>query len=74
MKQENLQATAGIPALQGGEEVKEARPAEGGVQSVHRALDVLEALAVAGGTASLRDLAAACGLPTPTLHRPGSRC
>ncbi|HEX4088531.1 MAG TPA: IclR family transcriptional regulator [Trebonia sp.] len=45
------------------------RPAEGGVQSVHRALDVLEALAAAGGTASLGDLAAACGLPAPTLHR-----
>ena len=41
----------------------------GGVQSVHRALDVLEALAAAGGTASLTDLAAACGLPVPTLHR-----
>lgn len=40
-----------------------------GVQSVHRALDVLEALAAAGGTASLTDLAAACGLPAPTLHR-----
>lgn len=40
-----------------------------GVQSVHRALDVLEALAAAGGTASLTDLAAACGLPLPTLHR-----
>ena len=47
----------------------EIRPPEGGVQSVHRALDVLEALAAAGGTASLSDLAAACGLPTPTLHR-----
>ena len=47
----------------------EARAAEGGVQSVHRALDVLEALAAAGGTASLGDLAAACGLPAPTLHR-----
>jgi IclR family acetate operon transcriptional repressor len=42
---------------------------EQGVQSVHRALDVLEALAAAGGTASLGDLATACGLPTPTLHR-----
>lgn len=41
----------------------------GGVQSVHRALDVLEALAAAGGTASLTDLAGACGLPVPTLHR-----
>ncbi|HEY6497470.1 MAG TPA: IclR family transcriptional regulator [Trebonia sp.] len=47
----------------------ETRPADGGVQSVHRALDVLEALAAAGGTASLGDLAAACGLPAPTLHR-----
>ena len=45
------------------------RAADGGVQSVHRALDVLEALAAAGGTASLGDLAAACGLPAPTLHR-----
>ena len=41
----------------------------GGVQSVNRALDILEALAAAGGTASLTDLAAACGLPVPTLHR-----
>ena len=47
----------------------ENRTADGGVQSVHRALDVLEALAAAGGTASLGDLAAACGLPAPTLHR-----
>ena len=47
----------------------ETRTAEGGVQSVHRALDVLEALAAAGGTASLGELAAACGLPTPTAHR-----
>jgi len=47
----------------------EARVAEGGVQSVRRALDVLEALAAAGGTASLGELAAACGLPAPTLHR-----
>jgi IclR family transcriptional regulator, acetate operon repressor len=47
----------------------QTRAADGGVQSVHRALDVLEALAAAGGTASLGDLAAACGLPAPTLHR-----
>ena len=47
----------------------QTRTAEGGVQSVHRALDVLEALAAAGGTAALGDLAAACGLPAPTLHR-----
>ena len=53
----------------GGCGLAEARPAEGGVQSVRRALDVLEALAAAGGTASLGELAAACGLPAPTLHR-----
>ena len=47
----------------------ETKSTDGGVQSVHRALDVLEALAAAGGSASLGDLASACGLPTPTLHR-----
>jgi IclR family acetate operon transcriptional repressor len=39
------------------------------VQSLHRALDILEGLAAAGGTATLSDLAAACGLPLPTMHR-----
>jgi IclR family acetate operon transcriptional repressor len=43
--------------------------AAGGVQSLHRALDVLEGFAAAGGTASLSDVAAACGLPLPTVHR-----
>ena len=43
--------------------------ASGGVQSLHRALDVLEGLAAAGGTASLSDVATACGLPLPTVHR-----
>jgi len=43
--------------------------AAGGVQSLHRALDVLEAFATAGGTASLSDVASACGLPVPTVHR-----
>ena len=47
----------------------ESKSAEGGVQSVQRALDVLEAVAAAGGTASLSDLAAALGLPAPTVHR-----
>jgi IclR family transcriptional regulator, acetate operon repressor len=42
---------------------------DNGVQSLHRALDVLEELAAAGGTANLSDLAAACGLPVPTVHR-----
>jgi IclR family acetate operon transcriptional repressor len=43
--------------------------AAGGVQSLHRALNVLEAFAAAGGTASLSDVAGACGLPLPTVHR-----
>jgi IclR family acetate operon transcriptional repressor len=43
--------------------------AHGGVQSLHRALDVLEGFAAAGGTASLSDVATACGLPLPTVHR-----
>jgi IclR family acetate operon transcriptional repressor len=47
----------------------ESKSAEGGVQSVQRALDVLEAVAAAGGTSGLSDLAAALGLPAPTVHR-----
>jgi IclR family transcriptional regulator, acetate operon repressor len=47
----------------------ETKAAEGGVQSVRRAFDVLEAVAAAGGTASLSDLAARLGLPVPTVHR-----
>ena len=43
--------------------------APGGVQSLHRALDVLEGFAAVGGTASLSDVATACGLPLPTVHR-----
>jgi IclR family acetate operon transcriptional repressor len=43
--------------------------AHGGVQSLHRALDVLEGFAAVGGTASLSDVATACGLPLPTVHR-----
>ncbi|MCQ9367705.1 IclR family transcriptional regulator [Brevibacterium sp. 50QC2O2] len=39
------------------------------VQSVDRTLDVLEALVAAGGTAREKDLAAACELPAPTVHR-----
>jgi IclR family acetate operon transcriptional repressor len=43
--------------------------ASGGVQSLHRALDVIECFAEAGGTASLSEVAAVCGLPLPTVHR-----
>lgn len=41
----------------------------GGVQSVSRVLDVLEAVAAAGGALSISEVAAACGLPVPTIHR-----
>ncbi|GAA4523563.1 IclR family transcriptional regulator [Nonomuraea ferruginea] len=39
------------------------------VQSVERALDVLEALAEQGGEASLSEIAARTGLPYGTIHR-----
>ncbi|HEY3923169.1 MAG TPA: IclR family transcriptional regulator [Acidothermaceae bacterium] len=41
----------------------------GGVQSVERALDLLELLAEAGSPQGLTQLAAASGLPLPTIHR-----
>lgn len=41
----------------------------GGVQSVGRVFDVLEALAAAGGESSISEMASACGLPVPTIHR-----
>ncbi len=41
----------------------------GGVQSVHKALDVLEALAAAGGDLPLTDLALETGIPMATMHR-----
>jgi len=41
----------------------------GGVQSVHRTLDILEALVTAGGRAAVADVAAATGLPLATVHR-----
>ena len=45
-----------------------ARPT-GGVQSIERALDLLEMLADAGGALGLSELAATSGLPLPTVHR-----
>ncbi|NMH97894.1 IclR family transcriptional regulator [Pseudonocardia acidicola] len=39
------------------------------VQSVDRALDLLELMAAAGGTLGLSELAARSGLPLPTIHR-----
>ena len=40
-----------------------------GVQSLARAVDLLDHLADAGGRASLSELAAVSGLPAPTIHR-----
>jgi IclR family transcriptional regulator, acetate operon repressor len=45
-----------------------AAPARG-VQSLTRAVDLLDHLADAGGRATLSELAAASGLPAPTIHR-----
>jgi IclR family transcriptional regulator, acetate operon repressor len=39
------------------------------VQSVDRALDLLELLAAAGGSLALSELATRAGLPLPTIHR-----
>ena len=44
-------------------------PARSGVQSVERALDLLELLTEAGGAQGLTQLAARSGLPLPTIHR-----
>ncbi|WP_457206934.1 IclR family transcriptional regulator [Nocardioides sp. P5_C9_2] len=41
----------------------------GGVQSVHRALDLLEAVAARGGTLTIGEIAALTGVPLPTAHR-----
>ncbi|BFV56079.1 allantoin degradation transcriptional regulator AllR [Kitasatospora sp. CMC57] len=43
--------------------------ATGGVQSVERAFQLLEALADSGGVATLSELSATSGLPMPTIHR-----
>jgi IclR family acetate operon transcriptional repressor len=40
-----------------------------GVQSVERAVGLLEHIAAAGGEVSLSELSAATGLPMPTIHR-----
>lgn len=41
----------------------------GGVQSLERAFELLEHMADAGGEMGLSELAAASGLPLPTIHR-----
>ena len=45
------------------------RETPGGVQSVHRALDLLEVVAARGGTLTIGEIAAAAGVPLPTAHR-----
>ena len=45
------------------------RPAGSGVQSLDRALQLLEHLADAGGSMRLAELETASGLPLPTIHR-----
>jgi IclR family acetate operon transcriptional repressor len=44
-------------------------PSRPGVQSVARAVDLLELLASHGGRLAIRDLARLSGLPQPTVHR-----
>lgn len=48
---------------------REAKPRPGGVQSVDRAIDLLELLADAGGESTLSELAGKTSLPLPTIHR-----
>lgn len=42
---------------------------QGGVQSLHRALDLLEIVAQGGGHMAIGEIAAACSIPLPTIHR-----
>ncbi len=43
--------------------------AASGVQSVHRALDLVEILESAGGQLAIGEIAARCDIPLPTIHR-----
>lgn len=44
-------------------------PRVGGVQSLHRALDLIEVVAAQGGHLTIGEIATATGLPLPTTHR-----
>ncbi len=44
-------------------------PPGAGVQSLHRALDLLEVIADRGGNLRLAEIAAVTGIPVPTTHR-----
>ncbi|HEY9395684.1 MAG TPA: helix-turn-helix domain-containing protein, partial [Nocardioides sp.] len=51
------------------ENEKAPKARTGAVQSIERAFALLETMADAGGTMGLSQLAAASGLPLPTIHR-----
>ncbi|MFT4210960.1 MAG: IclR family transcriptional regulator [Microbacterium sp.] len=51
------------------DDVAERDSRSGGVQSLARAFRILEAIADRDGSASITELAAACDLPVPTIHR-----
>lgn len=53
----------------GTENTTEARPREGGVQSVERALDILEFVSRSEGELGVSEIGAATGLSTGTAHR-----
>ena len=46
-----------------------AKHRDSGVQSLHRALDVIEVVAARGGHLAIGQIATATGLPPPTAHR-----
>ena len=48
---------------------EDGHPRVGGVQSLHRALDLLEVVAAQGGHLTIGEIATATGLPLPTTHR-----
>lgn len=45
------------------------RSTSGGVQSVQRALDLVEIVAAGGGQMAIGEIAASCEIPLPTIHR-----
>lgn len=51
------------------EEPTTTRPVAGGVQSVHRALDLVEIVAAHGGHLAIGEIAGATDIPLPTIHR-----
>ena len=47
----------------------DTRSPSGGVQSVQRALDLVEIVAAGGGQMAIGEIAAGCDIPLPTIHR-----